>query len=79
MRSANFWNVTIPRILTIYSFAVFCVLMDWFCDCFDDQYSTVRSVVELGARLAPLLQEIIPWVLFLPIMVGCGSGNHPDQ
>ena len=26
MRSANFWNVTIPRILTIYSFAVFVFL-----------------------------------------------------
>ena len=69
MRSANFWNVTIPRILTIYSFAVFVFLWIGFAIALmtnpvllDQLWNWVRAL--------PLLQETVIWVLFLPIMVG---------
>jgi hypothetical protein len=69
MRSATFWNVTVPRILTIYSFAVFVFLWIGFA------IALMTNIVLLDqlwnwVRALPLLQEIVVWVLFLPIMVG---------
>ena len=69
MRSATFWNVTVPRILTIYSLVVFAIL--WIGLAFTMIVNPVLlDQMWNWARALPLWQEIIVWVLFLPIMVG---------
>jgi hypothetical protein len=69
MRSATFWNVTVPRILTIYSLVVFAIL--WIGLAFTMIFNpALLDQIWNWVRALPLLQEIIVWVLFLPIMVG---------
>jgi hypothetical protein len=69
MKSATFWNVTVPRIMTFYSLVVFAVLWIGLAitmivnpALLDQLWNSVRAL--------PLWQEIIVWVLFLPITVG---------
>ncbi len=69
MRNSSFWNVTLPRIMTIYSLVIFAILWIGFAivlltnpALLDQLWNWVRAL--------PLMMEIIVWVLFLPIMVG---------
>ncbi len=69
MKSATFWNVTVPRIMTFYSLVVFAILWIGLA------YTMIVNPALLdqlwnSVRALPLWQEIIVWVLFLPIMVG---------
>lgn len=69
MRSSTLWNLTVPRILTIYSLVVFVILWIGLA------YTMIVNPALLDqlwnwVRALPLWQEIIVWVLLLPIMVG---------
>ena len=69
MGDSTFWDVTVPRVMTIYANLVFGVLWvgfiiaivvnrEWF------------DVLWNWAQALPLLPRIIIWAVFLPIMVG---------
>jgi len=67
--SSLFWDVTLPRSMTIYANAVFVVLWVGFFialamnrEWLDALWSWVQAL--------PLVPKIIVWVLFLPVMVG---------
>ena len=69
MRTASFWNISVPQILTIYSLVVFAIL--WVGLAFTMIVNpALLDQIWNWVRALPLLQEIIAWVLFLPIMVG---------
>lgn len=69
MRTASFWNITLPQILTIYSLVVFAILWIGLAITMIVNPPLLDQLWN-WARALPLLQEIIVWVLFLPIMVG---------
>ncbi|MBE0685965.1 MAG: hypothetical protein IH585_08190 [Anaerolineaceae bacterium] len=69
MKSATFWNVTVPRIMTFYSIAIFAILwIGFFVALIVDK--AWLDILWNWLRDLPLWQEIIAWVLFLPISVG---------
>ncbi len=69
MRDSNFWDVTVPRVLSTFALVIFVVLWLGFIfaliinrDWLDLLWNWMQAL--------PLVVEIIVWVLFLPITVG---------
>jgi uncharacterized membrane protein YhaH (DUF805 family) len=69
MRNSPFWDVTVPRVLSIYAIVIFAMLWIGFAialvvnrEWLDLLWNWVRAL--------PAVAEIIIWLLFLPIMVG---------
>ena len=69
MKSSRFWDVTVPRAMSLYANVVFAVLWVGFA---------VALVVNRGwldalwnrAQALPMAPKIIAWVIFTPIMTG---------
>jgi len=69
MGDSTFWDVTVPRVMSIYANLIFLVL--WF------GFVTVLvvnrewlDVLWNWAQALPSVPKIIVWVIFTPIMVG---------
>lgn len=69
MRGSSFWNVTVPRALSLYAFVIFVMLWIGFAialvgnrDWLDLLWAWVQTL--------PFAVVILIWLLFLPIMVG---------
>lgn len=69
MRDTTFWDVTVPRAMTIYANAVFVLLWVGFIlalvlnqEWLDVAWARVQAL--------PLVPRIFVWVLFLPVLVG---------
>ncbi len=78
MRDSSFWSDVVTRVLNIYAIVTFAVLWVGFAialvvnrEWLDLLWNWVRAL--------PSVAQIIVWVLFLPGMVGCGSGSPPGQ
>jgi len=69
MSDSSFWNVTVPRAMTIYANVIFVVLWVGFIIALimNREY---LDVLWNWSQALPLLPKIIVWVMFLPIMVG---------
>jgi hypothetical protein len=69
MKASKFWDVTLPRVMTIYANAVFVVLWVGFVVALAANREWLDAVWN-WAQALPLIPKIIVWVLLLPIMVG---------
>ena len=69
MRDSSFWDVTVPRAMTIYANVIFVVLWVGFIIALVMNQETL-DVLWNWAQALPLVPKIIVWVMFLPIMVG---------
>ena len=69
MNGSTFWDVKVPRVLSLYALVIFVVLWVGFVSVLivNPGWS---SALWSWVRALPILVEIIVWVLFLPIMVG---------
>ena len=69
MRDSNFWDVTVPRVMTIYANTIFVVLWVGFLVALvtDPEW---LDILWSWAQALPLVPRIIIWVFILPIMVG---------
>ena len=69
MRNSTFWDVTLPRAMTLYANMIFLILWVGFVialmmnrEWLDMAWNWVQAL--------PMILKIIVWVLLLPIMVG---------
>lgn len=69
MRDSAFWDITVPRVMTIFANVIFAMLWVGFIlaialnrEWLDVLWGWVQEL--------PLVPKIIVWVVFLPIMVG---------
>ena len=69
MRDSAFWDITVPRVMTIFANVIFAMLWVGFIiaialnrEWLDVLWGWVQEL--------PLVPKIIVWVLFLPILVG---------
>ncbi len=69
MSDSSFWDVTVPRIMTIYANVIFVVLWVGFIIALVMNREWL-DVLWNWAQALPLVPKIIVWVIFLPIMVG---------
>ena len=68
MRDSSFWNVTVPRAMSIYSTTIFVMLWVGFVVVL----VVNREWLDLiwgWVQVLPLIPRIMIWVVFLPIMV----------
>jgi hypothetical protein len=69
MRDSLFWNVTVPRVMSLYANLIFVVLWIGFVIAL----SVNRGWLDLlwnWVQALPSALKIIAWVIFLPVMVG---------
>jgi len=71
MKNSQFWDKTVPRVMSIYASAVFLVLWVGFAtalivnrDWLDVFWNWIQAL--------PLAPKVIAWVIFTPIMAGLG-------
>ena len=69
MRGSTFWDVTVPRAMTIYANGIFVLLWVGFVIALIVNRELL-DVLWNWAQALPLVPRIIVWALFLPIMVG---------
>ena len=69
MRDSSFWNVIVPRAMSIYANVIFVVLWVGFIIALVVNQEWL-DVLWNWAQALPWLPKIIVWVLFLPILVG---------
>ncbi|MBT3313986.1 MAG: hypothetical protein HN390_05185 [Anaerolineae bacterium] len=69
MRNSIFWDVTVPRAMTIYANAIFVVLWVGFFIALAANREWL-DVLWTWAQALPLVPKIIVWMFLLPIMVG---------
>ena len=69
MRDSSFWNVTVPRAMSIYANVIFLILWVGFVVALVVNKEWL-DVFWNWAQALPSIFRIIVWVLFLPIMVG---------
>jgi hypothetical protein len=69
MKASTFWDVTVPRVMTIYANAVFVVLWVGFVIALAANREWLDAAWNWTGAL-PLVPKIIVWVLLLPILVG---------
>ena len=69
MRESIFWDVTVPRVMTIYANVIFVVLWIGFIGALVANRECL-DVLWDWAQALPLVPKIIVWMIFLPIMVG---------
>ena len=69
MKDSIFWDVTIPRAMTIYANVIFVALWVGFVIALLVNREWL-DVLWNWAQALPVVARIIVWVLFLPIMVG---------
>ena len=69
MRDSIFWDVTVPRVMTIYANVIFVVLWGGFVIALVVNREWL-DVLWNWAQALPLVPKIIVWMVFLPILVG---------
>ena len=69
MRDSIFWDVTVPRVMTIYANVIFVVLWGGFIIALIVNREWL-DVLWNWAQALPLVPKIIVWMVFLPILVG---------
>lgn len=69
MKDSTFWDVTVPRVMTIYANAVFAALWVGFVVALVSNRE-LPGLIWDWVQALPLVPRIIVWVLILPIMVG---------
>ena len=69
MRDSIFWDVTVPRVMTIYANVIFVVLWGGFVIALIVNREWL-DVLWNWAQALPLVPKIIVWMVFLPILVG---------
>ncbi len=69
MRDSTFWDVTVPRAMTIYANVIFVMLWVGFVIALVVNREWL-DVLWNWAQALPLVPKILVWVVFLPIMVG---------
>ena len=69
MRDSSFWDVIVPRTMTIYANVIFVVLWVGFVIAMIVNREWL-SVLWNWAQALPLVPKVIVWMIFLPIMVG---------
>ena len=69
MRSSTFWDVTVPRAMTIYANVIFVVLWVGFVIALVVNREWLDMLWNWTQAL-PLVPKIIVWIFFLPVMVG---------
>lgn len=69
MRNATFWDVTVPRVMTIYANTIFLVLWAGFVLALIANREWLNEFW-MWVQALPLAPRIIVWVLILPVMVG---------
>ena len=69
MRDSSFWDIIVPRAMSIYANVIFLVLWVGLVIAL----VVNRELLDVPwnwAQALPLVAKIIVWVVFLPIMVG---------
>jgi hypothetical protein len=69
MSDSSFWNVTVPRAMSIYANVICVVLWVGFVIALVVNREWL-DVLWNWAQALPLIPKIIVWMVFLPIMVG---------
>ena len=69
MRDSLFWDVTVPRAMTIYANVIFLVLWVGFIIALVMNREWLDALWNWSQAL-PLVSKITVWVMILPIMVG---------
>lgn len=69
MRDSSFWDVTVPRAMSIYANVIFVMLWVGFVIALVVNREWL-DVLWNWAQALPLVPKILVWVVFLPIMVG---------
>lgn len=69
MRNSTFWEVTVPRAMSIYANVIFVVLWVGFAIALIVNREWL-DVLWNWAQALPLAPKIIAWVLFMPVMAG---------
>jgi hypothetical protein len=65
---SSFWDITVPRVLTIYANVIFVVLWTGFIIALVVNREWL-DVLWNWAQALPWVPKIIVWMIFLPIMV----------
>ncbi|MEJ2757957.1 MAG: hypothetical protein P8046_05680 [Anaerolineales bacterium] len=68
MRNSTFWDVTVPRSMTIFANVIFAILWIGFVTALILNRAWMDELW-VWAQALPLIPKIIVWVVFLPIMV----------
>ena len=69
MRDSTFWDITVPRIMTIYANVIFLILWVGFVIALVVNREWL-DVLWNWVQALPLVPKIIVWMVFLPVMVG---------
>jgi len=69
MRDSSFWDVTVPRAMSLYANVIFVMLWVGFVIALFVNREWL-DVLWNWAQTLPLVPKITVWVVFLPIMVG---------
>jgi hypothetical protein len=69
MKDSAFWNVTVPRAMSIYANAVFVLLWVGFVVALIVNREWLDVLWDWTEAL-PSVPKILVWVIFLPILVG---------
>jgi len=69
MRGSTFWDVTVPRVMTVYANLIFVVLWVGFVIALVVNREWL-DVLWNWVQALPLVLKIIAWTLLLPVMVG---------
>jgi hypothetical protein len=69
MRDSAFWDITVPRVMTIFANVIFVMLWVGFTIAIAVNREWLDVLWDWVQEL-PLVPKIIFWVVFLPIMVG---------
>ena len=69
MKAPSFWNVTVPRAMSIYANVIFLVLWVGFVVALVVEREWLDAFWDWTQAL-PLAPKIIAWVIFTPVMAG---------
>jgi len=69
MRDSLFWDITVPRAMSIYTTMIFVVLWFGFAVALVANREWL-NVLWNWVQTLPMVPKIIVWVMILPIMVG---------
>jgi hypothetical protein len=69
MKDSAFWDITVPRVMTIFANVIFVMLWVGFILAVAVNREWL-NVLWGWVQELPLVPKIIVWVVFLPIMVG---------
>jgi hypothetical protein len=69
MNKSKFWDVTVPRVMSIYANLIFLILWVGFIAALVVNRAWLDRLWD-WAQALPLAPKIIVWAVFLPVLVG---------